>query len=103
MAERKKGTAVEDIGLQNIYDESDIEELQERWREIRQPVVPEPRPFEEVDYSPPRRIAQVFKDSGLQIIVKMVSVELTPEKPSRPAGSWHVGARRSLFDIVLSA
>ncbi len=68
--------------------------------EVRQPVLPEPAPFKEVDYSPPHRLVERFKDTGLQIIVKMVSIELTPEKPSYPAGSWHVGARLSLFNIV---
>lgn len=74
--------------------------MQEKWEEVRQPVVPEPNEFKEVDYSPPYRLSQRFKDSGLQIIVKMVSIELTPEKPSYPAGSWHVSARILSFDNV---
>ncbi|KAI0467944.1 hypothetical protein F4859DRAFT_492174 [Xylaria cf. heliscus] len=64
--------------------------MKEKWKNIRQPVIPEPKPFEEVDYSPPHRLVQRFKETGLQIIVKMVSIELTPEKTSYPAGSWHV-------------
>ncbi|KAI0198684.1 hypothetical protein F4808DRAFT_254042 [Astrocystis sublimbata] len=65
-------------------------ELQEKWEEMRQAVLPEPNPFEKVDYTPRNRLVEKFRDTGLQIIVKMVSIELTPEKPSYPAGSWHV-------------
>ncbi|TGJ81340.1 hypothetical protein E0Z10_g7414 [Xylaria hypoxylon] len=77
------GKDEEDIGFEDSYDdESDEEWLEEQWRKLRQPVLPEPEPFEEVDYSPPHRLSQKFKDTGLQIIVKMVSIELTPEKPN---------------------
>jgi len=31
-----------------------------------------------------------FRDTGLQIIVKMASIELTPDKPSYPGGNWHL-------------
>jgi hypothetical protein len=31
-----------------------------------------------------------FKDQGLQVIVKLASVELTPEKPGYGDGSWHL-------------
>ncbi|KAI1366480.1 hypothetical protein F5Y08DRAFT_133372 [Xylaria arbuscula] len=67
--------------------------LEDKWREMRQPVIPEPKPFEEaeeIDYTPASRLVEKFKESGLQIIVKMASIELTPEKPSYPAGSWHL-------------
>lgn len=31
-----------------------------------------------------------LKGHRLQVIVKIGSIELTPEKPKFPAGSWHV-------------
>ncbi|KAE8369834.1 hypothetical protein BDV27DRAFT_152713 [Aspergillus caelatus] len=31
-----------------------------------------------------------FRSTGLQIIVKLANIELTPEKPEYPGGSWHV-------------
>ncbi|KAI1423131.1 hypothetical protein F5Y12DRAFT_716640 [Xylaria sp. FL1777] len=81
----------EDTGSPHSYTDDEYEDrLQQKWDEIRQPVMPEPNPFEEVDYSPPHPLLERFKDTGLQIIVKMVSIELTPEKPSYPAGSWHI-------------
>jgi hypothetical protein len=53
------------------------------------PEVPE---FKDVDYAPKedQRLINRFRESGLQIIVKMASIELTPEKPEFPAGGWHV-------------
>ncbi|UKZ52594.1 hypothetical protein TrVGV298_006375 [Trichoderma virens] len=61
-----------------------------KWVEGREAIIPEPRQFKEIDYTPPQRIRDKFKEHGLQIIVKMASIELTPEKPYFPAGSWHI-------------
>ena len=36
------------------------------------------------------RLEDEFKDQGLQVIVKMAGVELTPEKPEYAGGSWHL-------------
>jgi hypothetical protein len=68
------------------------EELAEyKWRILRRPLLPEPS-FTDVDYAPRagNRLIDRFRASGLQIIVKMASIELTPEKPEFPAGGWHV-------------
>jgi hypothetical protein len=64
---------------------------QYKWEILRHPVLPEPQ-FEAIDYAPVpgKRLIDKFRDSGLQIIVKMASIELTPEKPSFPVGNWHV-------------
>lgn len=42
-----------------------------------------------------QRLFDKFRDAGLQIIVKMASIELTPEKPHFPHGSWHVEGQSS--------
>ncbi|KAF2628312.1 hypothetical protein BU25DRAFT_420802 [Macroventuria anomochaeta] len=62
-----------------------------KWKVLRKPVLPEPS-FEEVNYEPQagERLVDKFHKSGLQVIVKMASIELTPEKPHFPQGSWHV-------------
>ncbi|ORY02063.1 hypothetical protein BCR34DRAFT_605716 [Clohesyomyces aquaticus] len=53
----------------------------------QKPNIPEPA-FEDIDYVPKHhRLKDRFKESGLQIIVKMASTELTPEKPEFPGGS----------------
>ncbi|KAM5345135.1 hypothetical protein ACJ41O_010997 [Fusarium nematophilum] len=64
-----------------------------RWAETREAVQPAAPPFWAWPYgaarTPPLR--ERFQDSGLQIIVKMASIELTPDKnPSFPLGGWHV-------------
>ena len=60
---------------------------------------PEPDNDAEVDYLCRESIRQKFKDRGLQVIVKMATIELTPEKPDFPMGGWHVSspARRVLI------
>jgi hypothetical protein len=35
-----------------------------------------------------------FRDRGLQVIVKLASVELTPEKPEYSGGNWHLEVSR---------
>ncbi|KAI8719939.1 hypothetical protein NCS52_00776200 [Fusarium sp. LHS14.1] len=64
-----------------------------KWAETREAVQPSPPDFSAWPYGaariPPLR--ERFRDSGLQIIVKMASIELTPDKnPSFPLGGWHV-------------
>lgn len=36
------------------------------------------------------RIQDDFRDEGLQVIVKLSSIELTPEKPVYEGGNWHI-------------
>lgn len=61
-----------------------------QWLIERQPVQPKPPAFEACDYTvkPGKSLRDQFK--GLQIIVKMASIQLTPEKPTFPPGGWHV-------------
>lgn len=62
------------------------------WEETRQAVQPEAPRFSPTDYSvkPGATLRERFKDSGLQVIVKMASIELTPDKPEYAGGGWHV-------------
>jgi hypothetical protein len=61
-----------------------------KWREICDPLLPDPLGFEPVTYKVKQALRKKFEDTGLQVIVKMASIELTPEKPDFPAGGWHV-------------
>lgn len=36
------------------------------------------------------RIQDDFRDEGLQVIIKLSSIELTPEKPTYEGGNWHI-------------
>ncbi|KAH7144595.1 hypothetical protein B0J13DRAFT_595977 [Dactylonectria estremocensis] len=60
------------------------------WYKTREPVQPEAPKFEAWDYGvkPGASLREMF--DGLQIIVKMASIELGPGKPEFPPGGWHV-------------
>jgi hypothetical protein len=36
------------------------------------------------------RIQGVFREKGMQVIVKLANIHLTPEKSTYDGGSWHV-------------
>ncbi|MGW5135839.1 DUF4246 domain-containing protein [Streptomyces sp. NPDC004135] len=65
------------------------EAAQGDWWENRRPVVPDAP-----DFTPPEGIdaaARVdLRGRRLQVIVKLATVHLTPDKPEYPGGSWHV-------------
>ncbi|KFZ18677.1 hypothetical protein V502_04004 [Pseudogymnoascus sp. VKM F-4520 (FW-2644)] len=65
-------------------------EREEQWR--NSVIRPEPGEFQ-----PPKvrshlkiDLRQKFAEKGLQVIVKLANIELTPEKPQYEGGSWHV-------------
>lgn len=73
-------------------DEDDYYERREEWMEAtRQVVRPEPGIFE-----PPEEpedcvdLRHSYADRGLQIIVKLANIHLTPENPQYKGGTWHV-------------
>ncbi|KAK0703911.1 hypothetical protein B0T26DRAFT_657139 [Lasiosphaeria miniovina] len=80
----------------NFPEGSSDQEIRERviaqlkWRGIRDPVLTEPIDFSPLEYSCRDRLGQKFKETGLQVIVKMATVELTPDKPEFPVGGWHI-------------
>jgi hypothetical protein len=87
-----------DVNWEEVSDRIDYEpewddETEKKWELLRKPVIPETS-FEEVDDTPPAesRLAEKFAKSGLQVIVKIASTELTPEKPEFPVGGWHVSS-----------
>lgn len=71
----------------NIDDET---MARAKWKKYREAKLPDPLPYVPVDYAPKQSLREKFKEKGLQVIVKMASIELTPEKSVFPAGSWHV-------------
>ncbi|QGI87682.1 hypothetical protein CEK25_002638 [Fusarium fujikuroi] len=69
-------------GLPPLTPNVDDETMAEvKWLKYRDAILSDPKPFEEVDYAPKQILREKFKKEGLQIIVKMASIELTPEKP----------------------
>lgn len=56
-------------------------------------VLPEPGEFSEPvegDDVGILNLREDFKETGLQVIVKLANIHLTPEKPQYGGGSWHV-------------
>ncbi|KAH9925048.1 uncharacterized protein BXZ73DRAFT_50116 [Epithele typhae] len=69
-------------------DETNDKHWVEWDRTTRWPTIPEPAPF-----APPPTAGRVefpLRGRTLQVIVKLASIHLTPEKPVYPGGSWHV-------------
>ncbi|KAE8351302.1 hypothetical protein BDV28DRAFT_22290 [Aspergillus coremiiformis] len=74
---------------------TDPEEYYERysaWERSRPVELPEPEEF-----TPPKTRAEdevdlrnKFHEQGLQVIVKLANIELTPERPEYEGGAWHV-------------
>ena len=60
---------------------------------------PEPGKFElPIKPDPTIDLKEEYAKSGLQVIVKLANIHLTPENPSYEGGSWHVeGQLVSLF------
>jgi hypothetical protein len=54
----------------------------------------------EHDY-PKVNLETEFRDQGLQVIVKLASVELTPEKPEYDGGSWNLEASHESIKTVI--
>ncbi|KAF2490543.1 hypothetical protein BU16DRAFT_470413 [Lophium mytilinum] len=81
----------DDIEGRHEFNPEYDDETDSKWHLLRKPLIPEPS-FKEVDYTPEpeQRLVNKFGDSGLQVIVKMASIELTPEKPEFPTGGWHI-------------
>ncbi|KAL1603742.1 hypothetical protein SLS60_005332 [Paraconiothyrium brasiliense] len=80
-------------------DDDDTWELDNEWREENRTLVPpEPGPFSTRrngdSFMRLRKnsvnLRQRFANHGLQIIIKLASIHLTPEKPSYDGGAWHI-------------
>ncbi|KAK4188160.1 hypothetical protein QBC35DRAFT_473900 [Podospora australis] len=86
----KKKSRSQDEEAEEEDEDEDYDEDEDRG----EPVHPDPPSFEssKVDYTvdPTKTLREMFKDTGLQIIVKMATIQLTPEKPEFSPGGWHV-------------
>ncbi|PWN33664.1 uncharacterized protein FA14DRAFT_64352 [Meira miltonrushii] len=69
------------------YDD-EYEQEQRHWHSVRTFVPPEVTPFKAPDLEDVKWTK--LQDKTIQIIFKLASVELTPEKPEYDGGVWHV-------------
>ena len=56
----------------------------------RRLVFPEPNDFEPLPQPAPFDLKSKYGKRGLQVIVKLASIHLTPERPEYEGGTWHV-------------
>ncbi|KAF4990267.1 hypothetical protein FGRMN_8575 [Fusarium graminum] len=78
-------------GLTPLTPNVDDESLaRAKWKKVREIKLPDPLPYKPIDYTPKQSLRDKFRENGLQVIVKMASIELTPEKPEFSAGNWHI-------------
>lgn len=94
----------EEDQLQQLPNETEDDYLERKddWaRDMRQVVRPEPEKFaflrrdlnedgEEINKDKRVDLKKEFSERGLQIIVKLANIHLTPEKPNYAGGTWHV-------------
>lgn len=73
-------------------DEDDYYERLQEWEDsIRKIVLPEPEEFKpRFALESTLDLRKEFGHRGLQVIVKLANIHLTPEKPTYEGGTWHV-------------
>ena len=68
--------------------------------EIRVLVLPEPGEFKpRFTTEPVLDLKKMFGKRGLQVIVKLANIHLTPEKPTYEGGTWHVEGQLVRFPL----
>jgi hypothetical protein len=65
-------------------------EVEYERRDQHRVVRPEPKSFEPLPGPPRFDLREVYGKRGLQVIVKLANIQLTPDKPEYDGGSWHV-------------
>ena len=79
---------------EDYENEDDYWDQYDAWQATQKIQQPEPRAFERFKRSQATStkidIRELFEETGLQVIVKLANIELTPENPEYDGGSWHV-------------
>ncbi|KAL4882175.1 hypothetical protein BJY04DRAFT_217497 [Aspergillus karnatakaensis] len=73
-------------------DGDDYFEIMQEWQDRQHVVPPEPDLFKPPSSTNtnPVNLQKQFAEKGLQVIVKLANIELTPDKPTYEGGSWHI-------------
>lgn len=88
------GTCLAYILVSNVIEVYRADYI-EQVRDNRVLIKPDARGYATPDYAAkwaiePMNLRSHFKNSGIQVIVKLANIHLTPEHPSYSGGSWHI-------------
>ncbi|KAJ5356553.1 Protein of unknown function DUF4246 [Penicillium concentricum] len=75
------------------FDEDEYLERHEEWEFSRPILLPEPGDFKVYPLWDSYQVTLdtgYFGHSGIQVVVKLANIELTPEKPDYEGGTWHI-------------
>lgn len=81
----------EEPEMEEGEDDDDYSDRLRAWRRSNV-LKPEPVIFDALEFDEEAGVVLEtdFADKGLQVIVKLANIQLTPEKPTYDGGSWHV-------------
>lgn len=83
-------------------EDDDYWERRDAWvRETRRLVFPEPGVFQPMSQPAPFDLKVKYGKRGLQVIVKLANIHLTPEKPKYEGGTWHVEGQMARILFLL--
>lgn len=94
-----EGHLEESEGESDDETESDSENTEDWQRATRVLIKPEPKPERYASYASSVarsnraidfNLREDFAEDGIQVIVKLANIELTPTKPDYDGGSWHI-------------
>jgi len=82
----------QDAGVQGEIGEESYRSRRREWKdEATSYDIPQPPDnFQPIERPEPFSLIDEFKEEGLQVIVKLANIHLTPDKPTYNGGSWHV-------------
>ena len=88
-------------------DEDDYFDRLLEWEDgIRKTILPEPGVFhppkERPHAKPSLDIWDKYKETGIQVIVKLVNIELKPDNPEYTGGTWHVEGQLVSVPIIFA-
>ena len=88
----------DDLFVEESEDDDDRVEDRKQWiLDNRQLVHPEPLGSFRPRPTPSLDIKTEYGKRGLQVIVKLANIQLTPEKPNYEGGTWHVEGQLVCF------
>jgi hypothetical protein len=87
------------------FDDDAYGEKHWAWLQSRPIILPEPGEFEvfktwDCDIV---NLREQFSEKGLQVIVKLANIELTPEKPEYEGGTWHIEGQLVSFLLACAS